>query len=334
MLIIMHAASTPAQIETVKNKIIELNLTPHLIPGQNRCAIGITGNKTSITPDTFSQLDGVIQAISVTKPYKLISREVKTNDTVIDLKTVKIGGNDPAIIAGPCAIEGEELTLEIANQLAEMGVKIFRAGAYKPRTSPYSFQGLREEGYKILDKVRKETGMKVISEVTCQDSLQQAESYIDIVQIGTRNMYNYELLKAVGKCKLPVLLKRGMSATLDEFLFAAEYILQEGNYNIILCERGIRTFSDFSRNTFDINIVPKIKEICHLPILVDPSHACGERNMVMPIARAGIAAGADGLIIEVHQNPPEAVSDGRQSLFPMQFDQLQKEIHRIKNVIN
>lgn len=334
MLIIMHTQSTQEQIDNVKQKIRELNLTPHAIPGQLRCAIGITGNKGPISPDYFKNLPGVVQCISVTKPYKLVSREVRQEDTIIDLEGVKIGGKEIAVIAGPCAVENEDQIFTIARKLAEMGVKLLRGGAFKPRTSPYSFQGLGEEGLKLLAKVRDETEMKIVTEAVDTDSLELVANYVDIIQIGARNMYNYSLLKKVGQMKKPVLLKRGFSATLEDFLMAAEYVVSEGNFNVILCERGIRTFSDFSRNTLDINVIPTIKHISHLPIIVDPSHACGDRKYVQALARGAIAAGADGIMVEVHHDPGQALSDGAQSLYPMQFKQLLEQVTEIGKITN
>lgn len=333
MLIVMHVNSTQEQIEKVKQRILDLNLQPHVIPGQSRCAIGITGNKGPISPEHFKGLPGVVQCISVTKPYKLVSREIRQENTVIDLKDVQIGGDKIAIIAGPCSVENEDQIFTIAHQLANMGIKIFRGGAFKPRTSPYSFQGLGKKGLELLAQVRRETGMKIISESVDAETLDLVAEYVDIIQIGTRNMYNYSLLKRVGKLAKPVLLKRGFSATLEEFLMAAEYILNEGNFQVILCERGIRTFSDYSRNTLDMNLIPAIKQLSHLPIIIDPSHASGDRNFVLPLARGAIAVGADGIMIEVHHDPENALSDGAQSLYPMQLKILLEQIQEIARLI-
>ena len=329
MLIIMHANSTQEQIEQVQEKIRALNLTPHVIPGQLRCAIGITGNDGPIPPEHFSHLPGVVQCLSVTKPYKLISREVHPEDTIIELDATRIGGQELTIIAGPCAVESENQVLTIARQLSAMGVKLFRGGAFKPRTSPYTFQGLGESGLKLLAKVRDETGLKIVSEAVDTETLDLVAEYVDIIQIGSRNMYNYSLLKRLGSLRKPVLLKRGLSATLEEFLMAAEYIVSEGNFQVILCERGIRTFSQYSRNTLDMNVVPIIKQLCHLPILIDPSHASGDRKSVLPLARGAIAVGADGVIVEVHHNPDQALSDGAQSLYPIQFKRLLQQLQEI-----
>lgn len=334
MLIIMHVNSSEQEIDRVKQKIQELNLTSHVIPGQTRCAIGITGNKGPISPDHFKSLPGVVQCLSVTKPYKLISREIRQEDTVIDLDGVCIGGKKITIIAGPCSVENEKQIFTISEKLAEMGVTLLRGGAFKPRTSPYSFQGLGETGLKLLASVREKTGMKIVSEAIDNETLDMVAEYVDIVQIGARNMYNYSLLKKAGRLNKPVLLKRGLSATLEEFLMAAEYIVSQGNFNVILCERGIRTFSDYSRNTLDMNVVPTIKQISHLPIIVDPSHASGDRKSVLPLARGAIAVGADGVIVEVHHDPDHALSDGAQSLYPMQFKQLLGQLNQIASIMD
>lgn len=333
MLVIMHVNSTEEQIEAVKNYIRAKELTPHVIPGQVRCAIGITGNKGPVEKGGLLALPGVVQAIAVTKSFKLISREVKAENTEVRVGDLVFGGRDFCTIAGPCSVETEDRVFEIADRLAEMGIKAFRGGAFKPRTSPYAFQGLGEEGLRLLEKVRTRTGMKIVSEAIDAETLAMVADTVDVVQIGARNMYNYSLLKLLGKINKPVLLKRGLSAKLEEFLLSAEYIVSNGNPNVILCERGIRTFSDYSRNTLDINVVPKLKEVTHLPIIVDPSHACGERSMVGPLARAGAAAGADGMIIEVHTNPDEAYSDGAQSLQPMLFKQILGQVEKIASFV-
>ena len=326
MLILMHSQSTAEQIEAVKSKIMELNLTPHVIPGQLRCAIGITGNSGPIAPEPFQSLPGVVQCIPVTRPYKLISREVRQEDTVIDVDGVLIGGKELAVIAGPCAVESETQLMKIAEQLAGMGIRLLRGGAYKPRTSPYSFQGLGKQGLQLLAQARSRFGLKVVSEAIDVETLELVANYVDVVQIGARNMYNYSLLKKAGRLNKPVLLKRGISATLEEFLMAAEYIVSQGNFQVILCERGIRTFSDYSRNTLDINVIPTIKRLSHLPVIVDPSHASGDRKAVLPLARGVVAAGADGVIVEVHPDPDQAMSDGPQSLYPMQMQQLLEQL--------
>lgn len=332
MLIIMHVNSTNEEIERVKQKVRDLNFTPHIIPGQLRCAIGVTGNNGPISPDHFNGLPGVVQCLPVTKPYKLISREIRQEDTVIQLDDLKIGGKTLTVIAGPCAVENETQIFTIARQLAKMGVRLLRGGAFKPRTSPYSFQGLGEDGLKLLARAREETGLKIVSEAVDSETVELVADYVDIIQIGSRNMYNYSLLKKIGKLNKPVLLKRGLSATLEEFLMAAEYIVSQGNFKVILCERGIRTFSDFSRNTLDMNVVPMVKRLSHLPIIVDPSHASGDRKSVLPLARGAVAVGADGVIVEVHPDPDTALSDGAQSLYPMQFKQLLAQLTAIAAV--
>ncbi len=332
MLIIMRADSTTEQIRHVQERVQELGLDAHIIPGESRTAIGITGNKGVLSSQDFQGLRGVVKCIPVTKPYKLISREVKSEDTIVDVDGETIGSGTPVIIAGPCSVETEDRLMEIASIIAAQGLKFFRGGAFKPRTSPYSFQGLGLEGLKLLRKVREEYGLRTVTEVMEPDAAETAVEYVDVFQIGTRNMYNYPLLKKVGELGKPVLLKRGLSATLEEFLFAAEYIVSTGNFNVILCERGIRTYSDYSRNTFDINIIPVIRQLSHLPVVADPSHACGDRRHVLPLARAAMAAGANGLIVEVHQDPETAYSDGAQSIYPMQLQQLVGDVEVISRL--
>jgi 3-deoxy-7-phosphoheptulonate synthase len=291
-----------------------MGLAPHPIPGAQRVAIGITGDKGAVDTGRLESLAGVLSVIPVTQPYKLASRETKPEDTVIDVNGIKIGGGSIAIIAGPCAVENLTQAMTIARSVKRSGATVMRGGAFKPRTSPYAFQGLGEAGLKILKKIRRATGMPVISEALDTDNFQLVESYVDIVQIGARNMQNYSLLKKAGRSAKPVMLKRGISSTIHEFLLAAEYILAEGNYQVILCERGIRTFSDHTRYTLDISSIPELKRITHLPVVVDPSHAAGKRDIVVPLAKAAIAAGADGVMVEVHDRPEEALSDGPQSL--------------------
>jgi 3-deoxy-7-phosphoheptulonate synthase len=278
-------------------------------------------------------MEGVKEAIPVTRPYKLVSRETHPDSTVISIGDVKIGGGQPVIMAGPCAVESEEQALTIARIVKKCGARIFRGGAFKPRTSPYSFQGIGEKGLKILEKVRHETGLLIITEATDSENLAAVEKHTDIIQIGARNMQNYSLLRLAGRAKKPVLLKRGMAATIEEWLMAAEYIMSEGNSRVILCERGIRTFADNTRNTLDLSAIPSIKEASHLPIVIDPSHAAGRRDYVIPLSRGAIAVGADGLLVEVHNDPTHALSDGVQSLYPQQFEQLMKEIGRLKQYL-
>ncbi|MCJ7425750.1 MAG: 3-deoxy-7-phosphoheptulonate synthase, partial [Dehalococcoidales bacterium] len=265
----------------------------------------------------------------VTKPYKLVSRETHPESTIITIGDVKIGGGKPVIMAGPCAVESEEQALTIARLVKRYGARVFRGGAFKPRTSPYSFQGLGEEGLKILERVRKETGLLIITEATDHTNISIVEKYADIIQIGARNMQNYSLLRQAGHVSKPILLKRGFAATIEELLMSAEYIISEGNTQVILCERGIRTFADNTRNTLDLSAIPSIKEVSHLPIVVDPSHAAGLREYVIPLSKGAIAVGADGLLVEVHHDPLHALSDGMQSLYPEQFGELMEEIKRL-----
>lgn len=338
MLIVMQSHATEEQIRAVCERIESLGLKAHPIPGSLRTAIGITGNKGSVDLGVLESLAGVVECIPVSKPYKLVSRDAKEEDTVLRIPTpageVLVGGNHLALVAGPCAVETEEQCMTVGERLKATGVRLFRGGAYKPRTSPYSFQGLGEEGLKILAKVRKTYGFGIITEAIDNESLDLVEEYADVIQIGARNMQNFSLLKRAGRSKKPVLLKRGMSATLDEFLMAAEYILSEGNYNVMLCERGVRTFSDFSRNTLDLAVVPAVKKRSHLPILVDPSHGTGKRHKVLPLSRAAVAVGADGLLVEVHHDPERALSDGMQSILPEEFAELGDEVRQIAAVLH
>lgn len=303
------------------------------MPGAQRTAVCIVGNTGPLEATKLLAMDGVKETIPVTKPYKLVSRETHPDSTVVTIGDVKIGGGELVVMAGPCAIESEEQALTIARFVKKCGAKVYRGGAFKPRTSPYSFQGLGMRGLQILEKVRRETGLLIVTEATDSENLSAVEEYADIIQIGARNMQNYSLLRLVGHTSKPVLLKRGFAATIDELLMAAEYVISEGNARIILCERGIRTFSDNTRNTLDLSAIPAIKEVSHLPIIVDPSHAAGRREFVVPLAKGAIATGADGLIIEVHDDPPRALSDGAQSLYPGQFEELMKDIARLKGCL-
>ncbi|MCX8043271.1 MAG: 3-deoxy-7-phosphoheptulonate synthase [Desulfobacterota bacterium] len=329
MLIVMEHEASQEQIDNVIATIKQLGYTPAPIPGSQRTAIGILGNAGPLDPSIFLALDGVKEAIRVSKPYKLVSREVKPENTIVAVGTVGIGGPDPVIIAGPCAVESLDQCLQIAHAVKATGAHLFRAGAFKPRTSPYSFQGLGQQGLDILARVRAETGLGIVTEAVDHEVVPLVEEVADIIQIGARNMQNFSLLRRVGKCTKPVLLKRGMSATIEEFLMAAEYIAAEGNHRIILCERGVRTFADHSRNTLDLSAVPAVKTLSHLPIIVDPSHAAGKRDQVIPLACAAIAVGADGIMVEVHHDPKHALSDGPQSLFPHQFEQLMQRVRAI-----
>jgi 3-deoxy-7-phosphoheptulonate synthase len=338
MLVVMQSHATEEQVRAVCQRIESLGLKAHPIPGAARTAIGITGNDGAIDLGVLESLPGVIECIPVSKPYKLVSRDAKQEDTILRIPTprgeVLVGGGNVAMVAGPCAVETEAQCMAIAEQVAKSGCRLFRGGAYKPRTSPYSFQGLGEPGLKILAKVREKYGFGIITEAIDNETLDLVEKYADVIQIGARNMQNYSLLKRAGRSRKPVLLKRGMSATLDEFLMAAEYILSEGNYNVMLCERGVRTFSDFSRNTLDLAVVPAVHKRSHLPILVDPSHGTGKRHKVLPLSLAAIAVGADGLLVEVHHEPENALSDGVQSILPAEFVQLSDEVRQIAAVLH
>jgi 3-deoxy-7-phosphoheptulonate synthase len=338
MLVVMQSHATEEQVRAVCKRIESLGLKAHPIPGSIRTAIGITGNKGAIDLGVLESMPGVGECIPVSKPYKLVSRDAKEEDSIIRIPTpsgdVIVGGDQIALVAGPCAVETEEQCLAIAERIKKSGARLFRGGAYKPRTSPYSFQGLGEDGLKILSKVRATYGFGIVTEAIDNESLDLVEEYADVIQIGARNMQNFSLLKRAGRAKKPVLLKRGMSATLDEFLMAAEYILSEGNYNVMLCERGVRTFSDFSRNTLDLAVVPAVKKRSHLPIFVDPSHGTGKRHKVLPLSRAAVAVGADGLLIEVHHEPEKALSDGMQSLLPEEFIALADDMRQIAAVLH
>ncbi|HVF29724.1 MAG TPA: 3-deoxy-7-phosphoheptulonate synthase [Pyrinomonadaceae bacterium] len=329
MLIVMKSDATPAQIDRVVEIIEHLGLRGHPMPGENRTAIGITGNKTALDPAHFENLPGVADAIRVTKPYKLISKDLRPEKSVVKVGSGTVGGEELAIIAGPCAVETVDQVFAVAKAVAESGARFFRGGAFKPRTSPYAFQGKGEDGLKILSDVRDQYGLNIVTEAMDESGVDLVEKYGDCIQIGARNMQNFSLLKYVGQTRKPVLLKRGLSATLDEFLLAAEYIMAEGNYDVILCERGIRTFADHARNTMDLSIVPAVHRMTHLPIIVDPSHGTGHNYLVNPLARAGVAVGADGLIIEVHSRPEEALCDGAQALTPAQYFELVGNVRRI-----
>ncbi|MDR1727012.1 MAG: 3-deoxy-7-phosphoheptulonate synthase [Acidobacteriota bacterium] len=334
MLVMMKAHATREQIDAVCDKIASLGLHAHPIPGETRTAIGVTGNQGPVKAELFESLPGVGECVPVSKPYKLVGREAKPETTVIDLGDgVRIGGDELAVIAGPCAVESPEQARAVAAAVSASGARLFRGGAYKPRTSPYSFQGLAVDGLRILAAIRAEYGLKIVTEAIDVESVDLVEEYGDVIQVGARNMQNFSLLKRVGRSSRPVLLKRGNAATLEELLMAAEYILAEGNYRVILCERGIRTFADHTRNTLDLSVVPAVQQLSHLPIIVDPSHGTGRRDKVIPLSRAAVAAGADGLIVEVHNNPEEALSDGNQSVHPHEFEQLMRELRQIAPVL-
>ncbi|HEY9402191.1 MAG TPA: 3-deoxy-7-phosphoheptulonate synthase [Pyrinomonadaceae bacterium] len=333
MLIVMKADATEQDIAHVVRVVTELGYKAHAMPGANRTAIGVTGNQGAVDATRFETLPGVAEAIRVTKPYKLISLDLKPEKTVVRVGDAAIGGDELALIAGPCAIESRAQAFAIAETVRRSGARFFRGGAYKPRTSPYAFQGLGEEGLRILADVREAYGLKIVTEALDEHGVDLVERYGDVIQLGARNMQNFSLLKRAGRSPLPVLLKRGLAATLDEWLLAAEYIMAEGNYNVILCERGIRTFAQHTRNTLDLAAIPAVRRISHLPVVIDPSHGTGKNYMVTPLARAGVATGADGLIIEVHDQPERALSDGAQALTLEQYEQLVTEVRAIHEVI-
>jgi 3-deoxy-7-phosphoheptulonate synthase len=322
----MDRDAPDAQIRAVVEKIEAMGLRAHPIPGAERTAVGITGNSGPLDPAAFETLPGVRAAIPVTRPFKLVAREARPEGSVVKVGEVPIGGRRFPVIAGPCAVEGEKMMVQTAVALREAGADLLRGGAFKPRTSPYAFQGLAEEGLQILARARRESGLPVVTEALDVESFARVEETADMVQIGARNMQNFSLLRRAGRSPRPILLKRGMSATLDELLQAAEYIVAEGNHQVVLCERGVRTFSDHSRNTLDLNVVPAAQALSHLPILVDPSHGTGRRDRVAPLARAALGVGASGLMVEVHPDPERALSDGPQSLSFDQFGALMREL--------
>ncbi len=334
MLIVMKPSATDVDVERVADRIRSLGLTPHPIPGAERVAIGITGNKGPLDPVLFDGFPGVADTIRVSQPWKLVSREVKGEDTLIDLGDgVVLGGPRIVVMAGPCSVESREQILEAARAVKAAGATVLRGGAWKPRTSPYEFQGMAEEGLKLLAEAREATGLKVVTEVMDSETLPAVAEYADMLQIGARNMQNFSLLRKVAASGKPVLLKRGPSSTIKEWLMAAEYLLAGGNYRVALCERGIRTFETMTRNTLDLNAVPVLKQLTHLPVVVDPSHGIGLRPHVPAMARAGVAAGADGLIVEVHPRPEKALSDGHQSLTPGEFDRLMEQVRVIAGAL-
>jgi len=333
MLIVMDAGATAQDIERVVGTVRALGLQAHAIPGAQRTAIGVTGNRGAVDRAAFENLPGVIEVIPVSAPYKLVSREAKRENTVVSIGGVPVGGQRLAIVGGPCAVESEGQAIEIGRRVREAGGMLYRGGAYKPRTSPYSFQGLGVEGLRILARVRAETGLPIITEVLDTETVDVVAEHADCLQVGARNMQNFSLLKRLGRLRKPVLLKRGMAATIEELLLSAEYLLAEGNYEVILCERGVRTFADHTRNTLDLSAVPYVQRISHLPILVDPSHGTGKRTKVLPLSRAAVAVGADGLLIEVHHEPERALSDGPQAILPEMFAELVAEMRRLAPVV-
>ncbi|MGA2218961.1 MAG: 3-deoxy-7-phosphoheptulonate synthase [Terracidiphilus sp.] len=339
MLVVMKTQATPEEIQAVCDHIEQLGFRAHPLPGAQRTAIGITGNKDAVERGNIEALSGVAEVIRVSKAYKLASRDVKEEDTIIHFPAAgacseaAIGGRNLAIVAGPCSIESRDQAFAIARHIAAAGAQFFRGGAYKPRTSPYAFQGLGLDALKIMAEIRDTYGLRIVTEAIDNESLELVAEYADVIQIGARNMQNFSLLKHAGRLRKPVLLKRGLSATLEEFLMSAEYIMSEGNYQVILCERGVRTFADHTRNTLDLSIVPAVQRLSHLPILVDPSHGTGRRDSVLPMARAAVATGADGILVEVHHQPEKALSDGPQSIYPDQFVLMMNELEQIAPVI-
>lgn len=326
MIIVLKPKASDKDIKAISDKIRKFGMAPHVSKGEQRTIIGAVGDERLFNQDQVLAMPCVEKVLPILKPYKLVSREFKKEDTIVNVRGVKIGGNKLVVMAGPCSVESKQQLLIAAKAVKAAGATVLRGGAFKPRTSPYAFQGLEEEGLKLLAEAREETGLPIVTEVMSSVDVGLIGKYTDIFQIGARNMQNFKLLKMVGRTKTPVLLKRGLSATLMELLMSAEYIMSEGNHNVILCERGIRTFCDHTRNTLDLNIVPVLKKLTHLPVIVDPSHGTGKADLVNPMARAGIACGSDGLMIEVHPNPVEAVSDGDQSLTPKDFAQLMKDL--------
>ena len=332
MLIVMKPSAAAQEIDAVVNVIQEIGLRPHPMPGATRTAIGITGNQGPVDGRRFENLAGVAEVIRVTKPYKLITLDLRPEKTVVRVGSATIGGNELAMIAGPCAIESHDQAFAVAEAVQKSGARFFRGGVWKPRTSPYAFQGLGEKGWEIITAIRKAFRLNIVTEALEESHVDLIEQYGDVIQIGARNMQNFSLLRRAGRSQLPVLLKRGMAATLEEWLLAAEYIMAEGNYNVILCERGVRTFTQHTRNTLDLACVPAIRRISHLPVIVDPSHGTGSAYMVTPLARAGVAVGADGLMVEIHNHPELALSDGAQALTPSEYAQLVREVCSIRDV--
>ncbi|MBO0695216.1 MAG: 3-deoxy-7-phosphoheptulonate synthase [Verrucomicrobia bacterium] len=332
MLIVMKPTAASQDVDAVINVIQEIGLRPHPMPGATRTAIGITGNQGPIDGRRFENLPGVAEVIRVTKPYKLITLDLRPEKTVVRVGDATIGGHELAIIAGPCAIESREQAFAVAEAVKQSGARFFRGGVWKPRTSPYAFQGLGKKGWEIMTEIREAFSLRIVTEALEEAHVDLIEEFGDVIQIGARNMQNFSLLRRAGRSRLPVLLKRGMAATLEEWLLAAEYIMAEGNYNVILCERGVRTFTQHTRNTLDLASVPAIRRISHLPVIVDPSHGTGSAYMVTPLARAGVAVGADGLMVEVHNHPELALSDGAQALTPPEYAQLISEVRAIRDV--
>src|SRR3954463_5690088 len=333
MLIVMNASASEAEIKNAVRVVEHLGFRAHVMPGATRTAIGVTGNQGAVDLSHFENLPGVAEAIRVTKPYKLITLDLRPDRTVVDVGGAKIGDGSLAVIAGPCAIESAKQAFAVAEAVQKSGAQFFRGGAFKPRTSPYSFSGLGKDALKILAEIREQYGLKIVTEALDDANVDLVEKYADMIQIGARNMQNFTLLRRVGRSRLPVLLKRGMAATLEEWLLAAEYVMAEGNYQIVLCERGVRTFAQHTRNTLDLAAVPAVRRISHLPVMVDAAHGTGRNYMVTPLARAGVAVGADGIMVEVHARPDEALSDGAQALTLEEFEQMTQELEAIHRVI-
>lgn len=334
MIIVLRPDATKKQLDHLVDKIKGLGLRPWISKGIERTIVGVIGEEDVMRTRPLEVFPGVEKVMQILTPYKLASRDFKKDNSVIDIGSgIKVGGRKLIVMAGPCSVENQKLLVDIARKVKKSGATVLRGGAFKPRTSPYAFQGLGEKGLKFLAEARRETGLKIVTELMDIRDLDLVSKYADIIQIGARNMQNFNLLREVGRTKKPILLKRGMSNTIKEFLMSAEYILAEGNFKVILCERGIRTFEDATRFTLDINAVSVVKNLSHLPIIVDPSHAAGKWGYVGPAAKAGVAAGADGLIIEVHSNPEEAMSDGEQSLYPETFAKLMGEIRKVARAV-
>lgn len=330
---VMEPGATEEQIGKVTERLTELGFRVHRSTGVTRTVLGAIGDRTGISLEDLKVLPGVWDVIRITEPYKLASRTFKSDDTIVKVGDVEIGGQEVVAMAGPCAVESREQVFEVAKLVRDAGAKVLRGGAFKPRTSPYSFQGLGEEGLKYLCEAADEYGLLVVTEVMDRSHIDLVSEYADILQVGARNMQNFILIRELGKAKKPVLLKRGLAATIEEWLMSAEYIISGGNHNVILCERGIRTFESYTRNTLDISAVPMVKKLSHLPIVADPSHGTGIREQVVPMARAAVAAGADGLLVEVHPEPEKALSDGAQSLYPQQFEELMRELTMIASAV-
>jgi 3-deoxy-7-phosphoheptulonate synthase len=333
MVITMHKDATADQIRAVADRVRELGYIPHEMPGAQRTAICVTGNRGPLDPSLFTRFDGVADAVPISQPYKLVSREIKPDATVVEVRGVKIGGGSFCVMAGPCSVETREQVMTTAEHVRKHGAHMLRGGAFKPRTSPYDFQGLKEEGLKILAEARDATQMPVITEVKDAETLPLVAEYADVLQIGARNMQNFSLLERVGELGKPVMLKRGLSSTVKEWLMAAEYIVSRGNRNVILCERGIRTFETLTRNTLDLGVLPLLRSITHLPIIVDPSHGTGVAKAVTPLARAAVATGVDGVMVEVHPDPAKALSDGPQALTFAMFEAMMQDVRRIAEVM-